>query len=389
MLTNDFARAPQLGVVSVPLSGAPVSSVLLPSVSTTRFADAKLLPNDGAIIAYGTYRLPRPRVRVIIRENGVNSRPMTISDKARGARLAQVFASPSGAAAVLYQQRIGSGSKRVMRLAFRGVGQARFAQSITLDSANDVFGQVFYNAAGEGVVVMQANGSGAKPAVAIRRVSSTGAVGPVITLDGVKADIATATAAVGADGTIGVLWSRVYKNRSKTDLRWAKLAPESTTATTVTLGPSGDTSAEVENLAVATAGGRWIAAAGLGVPGENALTKLRIFEATDAGPMALTHTFGPGVGITGAQAVAHANGQLDVLWLQRTSIEAGASTKLMRAVSTTAGAWPEAGTELFSHVGEMTLRAVAPDAPAGVFAAAELQSPDFSSTSAVLIRSDR
>lgn len=324
--------------VRVPATGDLGITNLLADAPDQRFS-AVGLTSAGSIVGYTLHRLPKPRVRIVVRDGSTASRPLTISTKAHAASMSSVTASASGAATILYFQYYGAG-KRGMDFVTRSVdGQLSAPQR--LPGSENAWDEIVYNDAGDGALVTLPKGGHA--GVEVRRIGRDGSVADPITVDPSGPGGIAGDAAIAADGRIGVAW---YTGDDTTagDVRFASIAPGSPTADPATvLGKIGDTSDEFENLSVALSGDQAVIVAGTSIGG----SAIRVFAGPVSGPT-LQRTYASGKsGVFDAAAVTGTDGGVHVFWFHGV----GKQDVLEHVHAPAGGAWPAASEVAFSTTG--------------------------------------
>lgn len=393
VLMTDDAASPAATEVRVAASGSAKGKrvAILSHARTTSWVTGALLPNRGAVIAYVTRKPRHPQVRLFVRSHGKNGPASIMSDPDHAAEAPQVFASASGAVSVAYTQHVAHGPARQL-LAVRGVGADDYIR-IPATDAGGAFARVVYNDAGDGVLVLQANGTdddgnGGSPALVVRRIFPDGTVTEPITVDAPVGGLTSSAAAVAPDGTIGLLWNWTSRDGSTSSLQWSTIPKGGGPAPITRLPGGGRSSFEGDDLSVSNVNGTWIATAGAPQGTSPTVADLRIFESAGGQPMALAHTYAGRHGLGAAQLVAHAGGAVDVVWLGVSDGSTDVRAQVLRARRSAAGGWSTDPVVVDERTATLSLRGVAPTPTGGLAIVEQLDPSGKAERTYQLVRAD-
>lgn len=315
-LLQDDGESPSSGLrlTTVAADGAITSEQLIPPTPAWASINAELLDGGDALIGMRSRPVGGTPSRTFLMERtaGAMSAPVAISAPSkRGASEPWISASPTGAAAVAFEETRTDGTSR-RRLMLRGVGGGRFRTPLTLPRRRFVQWSVTYGPSGDGAVVTSHNGI---HPLTVNRVDRDGTLGRLIAIDDRPVDAVMVAFDVAANGTIGIAWLKRTAHYSRWDLLVTTIPPGRSTPRTARILA---TERRVDDAAVdaAWAAGHLLVAVAFGTPAAGATTGevVRVYDASSGQPREVVLRERPGRDAQDVALFGRADGTVDLVW---------------------------------------------------------------------------
>lgn len=193
--------------------GKPLLSLLAGTTHDERWNTAQLMPEGGAVITTTSRRGRFRTFREFERVHGVAQPPMVITTRGEGKDGPEMYASPSGAATLIYDEWVGARVRTQMRLRPTG---GTFGAPFHLPGP-DGWWTVGYNAAGDGMYLSN-HSWGPRPRIYLQRVLRNGMLGAGIAIETGKPAFQE-NYDIAEDGTVAVAWATSTTTHGKSPQR--------------------------------------------------------------------------------------------------------------------------------------------------------------------------